>query len=117
MEIKEYTFYQDPDTRWYVDIPEWEGEKADLEMVAGADIMLNYMAEGSDKVRLMFSEEPQENFDTLVLQFETPEVGGGYYYMGTYNGIEIKQAMWLCDVTKYVFGKMPETIYVKKIEY
>jgi len=30
-------FYKEADERWYVELPEWEGSKADLEMVAGAD--------------------------------------------------------------------------------
>ena len=29
------TFVQDPDDRWYIDMP-WSGNRANLEMVAGA---------------------------------------------------------------------------------
>ena len=117
MEIKEITFTQDPDSRWYVDLPEWTGTRADLEMIAGADDMLNYMSEGEGKVRVLFTTEPQENFDTLELKYETPDIGGGYYHMKKYSGIEINQDMWLCEVTKFVFGELPKTIYLRRIEY
>jgi len=115
--IREITFYQEPNSRWYVDLPEWEGSKDELEMVLGADDMLNYMSEGEGKVRIIFSTTPQNNFDTLELKNETPDIGGGYYHMATYNGININQDMWLCDVTKFVFNTLPKTIYLKKVEY
>lgn len=116
--IREITFYQEPNNRWYVELPEWEGSKDELEMVLGADDMLNFMSEGEGKVRIIFSTTPQINFDTLELKNETPDVGGGYYHMSTYNGININQDMWLCDVTKFVFGgTLPQTIYLKRVEY
>lgn len=49
-------FYKEADERWYVELPEWKGSKADLEMVAGADTMLNYMSEGEDHINLYLSE-------------------------------------------------------------
>lgn len=114
-EVKDVTFYQDPDSRWYVDLPEWTGSKAELEMVAGADTMLEYMSEGTGKVRTSISEEEIPGFDKLTLEFETPDIGGAYYLLKTYQGIEINLNMWLCDVTKFVFGGyLPKTIYISK---
>ena len=117
MEIKDYIFYQDSDTCWYIDIPDWLGEKSELQMVSGADDMLNYMAEGNNKVRLMFSEEKIEGWDGLILKELTPEIGGGNYNLKEYRGIKLNLDMWLCGVTEYVFGRMPKTIYIKKVEY
>lgn len=115
---KSIVFNKEPTNRWYADVPEWTGDKADLEMVAGADDMLNYMSEGEDRVRVFFTLEPVDGFDSLELKYPTPEVGGGVYFMKTHNGIEINQEMWLCDVTKFVFGGiLPPMIYLKKTEY
>ena len=36
------TFVQDPDSRWYIDMP-WDGNRANLEMVAGADDLLSFL--------------------------------------------------------------------------
>ena len=41
--MREFKFYKDPEHRWYVDLPEWEGEKDNLEMVLGADSFLEIL--------------------------------------------------------------------------
>ena len=35
------------------------------------------------------------------------------YTLENYMGIPFSLDMWLCDVTLFVFGKFPETIYFK----
>lgn len=106
-------FYKEPDGSWYVDLPNWTGPKADLQMVCGADSMLEYMAEGEDSVWLYLSEEEFENADRLEFLRMADEVdNGAFYRMPSYLGVEIGLEMWLCDVTKFVFGKFPKTIYL-----
>lgn len=109
--MTKYRFYKDPDNNWYIDLPEWPGQKAELQMVCGADTMLEYMAEGNDIVFVYISEREFQGCDTLVM---LPEVlpSGAYYLMQTMRGIEINLQMWLCDVTKFVFGKFPEKLYL-----
>jgi len=110
-------FYQDPDTRWYVDLPAWPGAKADLEMVAGADTMLEYMSEGTGEVHLYLSTDPFEGADELKLRELAFELGNGaFYLLKSYKGIEINLDMWLCDVTKWVFGDFPKSIFISKVE-
>ena len=102
--------------RWYIDLPDWPGVKADLEMVEGADIMLDYVGEGSSVVDLMLAEQPFEGSATLKLIEDYAEhVGGGIYFLEEYDGKTLNQQMWLCDVTKYVFGGLPEFIYFRKV--
>ena len=36
---------------------------------------------------------------------------GSWYKLNTYMGIDYSLDMWLCDVTKFVFGDFPEVIY------
>jgi len=113
--IKSYTFYQDPDTRWYVDLPEWTGPKADLEMIMGADIMLNYMSEGSGRVTLSITEEKIDGYNVLSLIKETPEYdGGGLYKLDFYQGIQIGLEVWLCEVVRFVYGHIPKELYFCK---
>jgi len=114
---REFRFYQEhPSGRWYVDLPEWEGDKADLEMVMGADSFLTVMSEGNSEVRLILSDEEIEGADSLILKgagiFEDIEVGSGaWYVLPKYMGIDYDHSMWLCDVTLFVFGYFPETIW------
>jgi len=108
-------FYKEADERWYVELPEWEGSKADLEMVAGADTMLNYMAEGNDHVNLYLSEEAFDGADKLEFIRMATEIGNGaHYIMKSYAGIEFNLDVWICDVCRFVFGKMPMEIYLSK---
>jgi hypothetical protein len=77
-----YNFIKEQSGRWYIDLPEWTGDKADLEMVAGADTMLDYVGKGSDKVKLALSEEPFEGADILKLIHDySKEPGGGGIYL------------------------------------
>ena len=45
---RKFKFYKEEDNRWFVDLPEWEGDKEDLEMVMGADILLEILSGNSD---------------------------------------------------------------------
>lgn len=106
-------FYKTDENRWYVDLPEWKGSKADLEMVAGADVMLEYLSEGKRNVWLYVSEYCIEFSHNIKLIKEADDLGGGaYYLMPTFKGSAIDLKIWLCDVTKYVFGYFPENIYL-----
>jgi hypothetical protein len=115
--MRKYRFYKEG-LNWYIDLPEWTGSKADLEMVAGADNMLDYMAEGGDEVHAFISEEEFEGADLLHLKSLAEDIGNGaYYLMKKYKGIDIDLTMWLCDVTLFVFNnKFPEKIYICKID-
>ena len=109
-------FYKESDGRWYVDLPEWEGEKADLEMVAGADSMLEYMAEGEGRVKVLMSTDRFDGADRLKFLREADEVNNGAYYaLDSYRGVDINLNMWLCDVTKFVFGGFPKSIHIQRV--
>ena len=116
--MERYTFLREG-AGWYIDLPEYieqGGSKGDLAMVAGADTMLDIMAEGKDKVTIQLDTKLFNNADLLKLvEVCDPGIGGGYYVLETFNGKPIQHRMWLCAVTNYVFGHLPEQIYVKKV--
>jgi hypothetical protein len=115
--MRTFKFYKESDSRWYVDLPEWEGPKAALEMVMGADTMLDILSQGTGEVVMYMSTEFQERCERLVFLHETPDIGeGAYYHMESYMGLEFNLDVWLCDVTKFVFGDFPKEIYFSKIE-
>jgi hypothetical protein len=105
---------------WYIDLPEYlaqGGSKADLAMVAGADTMLDLIAGEHNEVTLQIDTRPFDGADELQLtQLCDPVLGGGYYFMHSFEGKQVSQNMWLCDVTRFVFGGIPPKIYIKRIE-
>jgi hypothetical protein len=113
-------FYKEISGKWYADIPEWTGRKSALQMVAGADTLLEYLTENSDTyvkdVHVYFSEEPIEGGDCLV-KTRNCIFNGAYYKIEELEGVEINLKLWLCDVTNFVFGYFPNKIYVAKVEY
>ncbi len=112
--MRKFKFYKEPDGKWFVDLPEWTGEKAALQMVIGADTMLDYMAEGENEVNAYISEEHFfAGADVLEFIRETTEVGeGATYILKKYRGVELNLEMWLCGVTHFLFKSYPKNIYI-----
>lgn len=111
--MKSYKFEVN-NRRWYVVLPEWTGTKAELEMVCGADTMLDIIAEGESYVTLTLSLEPFEGAVTLEKIADNASAGGADYILKEFGGIQYNLEMWLCDVTSFVFGHLPQTIYLAK---
>ena len=116
--MKTYKFINEGGA-WYIDLPaflENGGSKGDLQMVEGADTMLDMISNGMGEVSLILDRSPFPGADRLVLTERCdPDIGGGYYNLPIFEGKEIKKTMWLCAVTEFVFGDMPDEIFIKRI--
>lgn len=115
--MRNFKFYRD-EFGWFVDLPEWEGTKSDLQMVMGADTFLDILAQSENEVHVILSTTPFDYCETLeflhIGRLEGPEFGeGAWYSMRNYMGLDFNLKMWLCDVTKFVFGDFPKIIYFK----
>ena len=113
--MKAFRFYKD-EHGWFVDIPEWEGDVWDLQMVSGADTFLDILSQGENEVYVTLSDKPFDGCEFLQFEhygrLEAWEMGeGAWYILTSYKGISYSLRMWLCDVTKYVFGDLPNRIY------
>lgn len=109
----QFNFEKEEDGKWYIVLPEWTGSKADLEMVCGADYMLDLLSNNTNSVSLDLSEEECEH--DFILDFTKEEGGGGWYNLVNFNHdtSEINNEIWLCMVTRFVFnGFLPNRIYV-----
>jgi hypothetical protein len=111
-----YVFVKE-DNCWYVDLPEYlarGGSKADLKLVEGADELLHLIARRKKMVSVQLDIAPFDDADVLELTelCDAPK-GGGYYLMRTCRNRPINKTLWLCDVALFVFGDMPERIYIK----
>lgn len=116
-ELQIYKFIKEDNGKWYIDLPGWEGTKAELEMVEGADTMLDYVGKGASPVELILAEQSFDgcNSLTLIHDYSKEVGGGGIYLLSDYEGEALNQEMWLCEVTEWVFGKLPLVIYFKKV--
>lgn len=109
----ELTFVQDPDGRWYIDIP-WDGNRSNLEMVAGSDRLLSHIAKGDNKVTLQVILDyiDDDNGYIILDRFRKSLAGGASY---TVSNAGFKEPIWICPVTLCVLGRYPKTIYFKRI--
>jgi hypothetical protein len=107
-----YDFYKEENGRWYVDLPEWTGDKSDLEMVEGADVLLDILL-GEEythpRISVRFETEPFEGSHTLTYH-EDPVIEG-YYENDAWHGPSM---IWLCSVTEFVFSYYPNKIYYSR---
>lgn len=97
--------------KWYIDLPEWTGDHEDLEMVAGADKLCEYFAQGKHKITVdITTTNVFKRKGDIVLKKLFTEYGGC-----TYNIIDDPIGIidiWICEVTKYVLGKFPKYIRI-----
>jgi hypothetical protein len=106
--IKTFSFEKE-NNRWYVVLPEYPGPKADLEMVMGADTLLDILAQGEHKTDVSISLSYIDDYD-FELKFLREESGGGWYKAK--SDMNSPFELWLCQVMFYVFGELPEIIYI-----
>lgn len=105
---------------WYYDSPEYleiygKESKGNLLMVAGADVLLEILAEGEDRVVLDVFTEPVkgEGIVTCIKQSVDEESAGATYFANGKKFLDFK--FWLCPVCLYVMGEYPELMFFKKI--
>ena len=108
--MKNYTFNKEQGN-WYIDLPNWTGTKGELQMVAGADNLLDQLSNNGTTVNVTLSIDKAFNalgFQTLKRIVKTPP-NGCIYHLGF-------TPVWLCNVTKFVFdGLFPRQIHFKVV--
>jgi hypothetical protein len=105
---------------WYIDLPEYlsaGGKREDLQMVAGADELLDLYAKEHASVLMHIDMLPFEGADHLHLLEAEGQMteGGACYTVYSVDGRSLHPQIWLCNVLLFVFGKIPEDIYIKKL--
>ena len=113
-------FVKEETDRWYIDLPEWEGAHANLEMVAGADLLLDHLLlEGRNRVEVEVvkadSRVSEYEEDERFFHCERTEMsafGGATYRV---NGLEgFDHPVWICPVTLFVLGEYPKNLYIRR---
>lgn len=107
--MNHYTFNKEQGL-WYIDLPEWTGTKGALQMVGGADTLLDHLSNNGTTVTVSLSTDrvSPEGYQTLKKVIQTPP-NGCIYHLGI-------RPVWLCNVTQFVFeGIFPSRINFKVI--
>lgn len=113
--IMRLKFVKEDSKNWYIDLPNWTGRKSALQMVAGADTLLDLISCGTDEVILFVSNHDFDGAE-VITKVRKSWFNGADYHCKTYKGVEINHDLWLCNVTKFVLGYFPEKIYFAKLK-
>ena len=108
----ELSFEKWDDGKWYVVLPEWDGLQEDLEMVDGADTLLDFLSTDGMYVTLEVSLDEQPGWP--LLELVDHNALGGTYRVHNVDGFY--QEAWLCNVVHFIFDEHPEYIYFKVVE-
>lgn len=110
------TFKKD-DQGWYADVP--EHTRAQNAMVAGADGVIERMAQGKSEVTIKFRTVAPPESGPLgkalahMKRVEHDSFGATYLVFGL---SKIPVPAWLCNVTETVLGEHPKNIWIYRIE-
>lgn len=112
------SFTKEANGRWYVDFPNWPLHHYMLEMVAGADDLLNLLNKTtSNHVSLEVYTKKPKRFLVELKKVHSALTKGAFYTVETPlngwerpNSIRRKQ-LWLCPVTLTILGHYPKQIY------
>lgn len=116
--MSSYRFYKN-ELGWFIDLKWFPFDKANLAMVAGADLLLDQLSKGKDEVYLKISTKSFENYDDVLFKDMTLGLFRGALYSpmrhNIGNSLMYDNQLWLCFVTVFVFLRYPKTIYFKVI--
>lgn len=126
--MRKYRFYKvscpiTGERKWFIDLKWFPFNKAWLEMVAGADELLDKLAGEDKEVTLQIDTYPIPFYDGKLVKYKNVEgmdlLLSGRFYQGE-SGFDngdatYQEVIWLCPVTVWVFLKYPEKIYYKKL--
>lgn len=113
MTKRAFKFYKNSKSEWYLDLPEWEGDLDELQMIDGADQWLDLLSNNALSITVWIADENFKGASILTLLHVREENlgGGGDYYLESYQSKKVELKLWLCKVTEFVFGNIPQRIY------
>lgn len=117
--MRKYRFYKN-ELGWFIDLKWFPFNKAYLAMVAGADTLLDRLANGESEITLQIDTAPIPYSDGYLEKHVSTGLfhGAHYYTREGYNKLNIVdiRTVWLCPVTLWVFWKYPKKIYFKIVK-
>ena len=103
----ELSFEKWENGKWFVVLPEYDCDQEDLEMVDGADTLLDFLT--TDGLYVIIDMSLEERPGYSVMRLVAHDVIGGTYQVENLEGFS--QDVWLCNVVHFLFGEHPEEIF------
>jgi hypothetical protein len=107
---------------WYADVPGWNDKLEDLEMIMGADVLLDALSNNGRFIRIQVSD--QELLDSIHFHINEKIFGGTEYApVGKIpHEINTIDTIWLCSVNNFFWSgsrndEPPKDIYFKVTQY
>ena len=100
--------------KWFYWNPSFIGEIEELQMVDGADNLLDKLSNGSNNIELnikVYNYTSEVSGDFLVKVEET-SLGSTYL---SYIDNKYFNTLWLCNIILEVIGKFPQVIKFEKV--
>lgn len=93
---------------WYIVLRYWMGSQANLAMVQGADTLLDIMSNGKNEVTVKVGTTKSTQTPKYTLERVNYQGGGALYNL---HSEKYNFTVWLCAVTRFVYGYMPKEFY------
>ena len=106
------TFEKWENGQWFIVYPDYDGDQEDLEMVDGADELLDFLTTDGLYVTITVSIEEQPSWP-YIRQVAHDEIGGTYQVCGV-TGFD--KDIWLCNVVHNVLGEHPQIVYFMAVD-
>lgn len=118
--MRKLRFYKN-EIGWFIDLKWFPFKKDWLQMVSGADVLLDTLAKGKSEITLEVSTRGPIPFsDGMLEKHVSLGVGLGAYYFSregfNKQDVLMVSSVWLCPATLWVFFKYPEKIYYRIAE-
>ena len=107
--MKKLKFKKESNGDWFIVLNTWPGPKSALQMVLGADTLLDMLSRDGETVQIELKATASSRDFVAVKDNQTPTTTGRWY--NVFRGGEQVHRMWLCPVTLFVFlGRYPSEI-------
>lgn len=118
--MRQYRFYKD-ELGWFIDLKWFPFNRAYLAMVAGADTLLDVLAEGKNEITLKIDTAPIPYSNGHLEKHVGLGLSKGAFYFSREgylkeHDVSSVESVWLCPVTLWVFWKYPKKIYYKIVK-
>ena len=103
---------------WFIDLPDWTGSHDELQMIAGADKLLEFAAQGRNEVNVRLLRKNTTEPVKIALARRQYSHGGAIYDVIGYTGAKFTSKVlpvdeiWICSVTRYVLHVFPEVLNI-----
>ena len=104
---------------WFIELPDYARKKGlpdpFVPVVAeGFDTLLDGLADGAAALQLQAHLQPFDGAEVMELVQPDKAKEGAYYLVKSLHGKPYVLLVWMSEITRFLFGFLPERIYFGK---